>query len=68
MTETDKVDLVNKLMSTRKDWTIQDFKDAYEDEWDEIPSTLKECHEKMEEYINNTYEYSYIQECIDNES
>jgi hypothetical protein len=59
--------LVSELMSIRKDWTIQDFKDAYEDEWDFIPNTLEECHKKMEEYVYHTYDSDYIQECIDNE-
>jgi len=59
--------MIDQLLKIRKDWTIQDFKDAYADEWDEIPETLKECHERMEEYIHHTYDEDYIQECIENE-
>ena len=53
-------DLVSELMTIRKDWKIQDFKDAYEDEWDEFPDTIKECHDRMEEYIHHTYDTDYI--------
>jgi len=58
---------VSELMTIRKDWTIQDFKDAYSDEWEQIPNTLEECHGQMEEYVYHTYSTEYIQECIDDE-
>ena len=61
--------LVSKLMEIRKGWTMQDFKDAYGDgEWFEIPETLEECREQMEDYIHNTYDTDYIKECIEDES
>ena len=60
--------LVSELMTIRKDWKIQDFKDAYEDEWDEFPDILKKCQDRMEEYIHHTYDTDYIQECINDES
>ena len=61
------IELVNKLMQLRESWTIQDFKDAYEDQWDKIPNSLEECREKMEEFITLTYDESYIIECIESE-
>ena len=61
-------ELVDKLMAIRKDWTIQDYKEAYDDgEWDVIPDTVPECLEKMEEHIYWRYDMDYIQECIENE-
>ena len=59
--------LVAKLMQLRESWTLQDFKDAYEDQWDEVPNSLEECREIMENYISLTYDESYIKECIESE-
>ena len=51
---------VSKLMSLRENWDLQDFKDAYEDEWDEMPDNVEECREMMEEYIEHTYDEEYF--------
>ena len=59
--------LVNRLMQLRESWTLQDYKEAYEDQWDEIPNSLEECRHRMEEFITHTYDESYIKECIENE-
>lgn len=59
--------LVAKLMQLRESWTLQDFKDAYEDQWDEVPNSLEECREIMENYISLTYDENYIKECIESE-
>ena len=59
---------VSLLMALRKDWTLEDFKEAYGDVWDNIPDTLEQCFEKMEEYISHTYTDDYIKTCIENET
>ena len=63
-----KLELAEKLVELRANWTIEDYKEAYVDEWESIPESLGECKEKMEEYIHHTYEESYIEECVENES
>lgn len=60
-----KKDLVSKLMEIRKDWQIEDFKEAYSDEWDSISSNLKTNFERMEFYIANSYDEDYIKELIE---
>ena len=44
-------DLVKKLIELREDWELEDYKEAYSDQWDEMPLSIKECKEKMEEFI-----------------
>ena len=60
--------LIQQLMNLRKDWSMSDFKESYADEWEEIPTTVKECQKQMEEYIFHTYDTDYISECIESES
>jgi len=60
--------LVEELMQVRKDWTMQDFEDAYDDEWTDFPETVEACRERMEEYITQTYDNTLIAECIQDES
>ena len=55
------------LSKIRKNWTKQDFIEAYADEWDEIPEGLEACFIEMEDYIYNTYNMAYIEECIESE-
>ena len=55
-------------MSIRNNWTVRDYDEAYSDQWDEVPTTVKECQEKMEEEIFHSYDTEYIKECIENES
>ena len=62
-----KLDLVKTLISLRKHWDIQDFKDAYSDEWKNIPTKIGDCFEMMEEYLNATYDISYLEEVIKDE-
>jgi hypothetical protein len=63
-----RLENIEKLMVRRvNNWTKEDYVDAYEDEWDEIPYSLEECGEKMEAYINNTYSDELIIDCLDNE-
>jgi hypothetical protein len=47
---------------------MSDFKESYADEWDEMPTTVKECRETMEECIFHTYDTDHIKDCIENES
>ena len=58
------IDLVEELCSIRSDWKREDFVNAYEDEWEEIPDDITECHEIMKEYIYKTYDTSLIEELI----
>ncbi len=60
--------LIKQLMEIRSNWTLQDFIDAYEDEWDEIPKTIEECKTDMEDHISYTYDTSLIKECIHDEN
>ena len=43
--------LVEKLMVIRKGWNHQDFIDAYEDEWEEMPESLSDKFDKMEAHV-----------------
>ena len=61
-----RLKLINKLMKSRKNWTIEDYRQSYLDEWDEIPKTLIKCKEMMEEYIYHTYDTDLIKECLEN--
>ena len=61
-------DLVSKLLEIRSNWTLEDYRESYADEWDEMPTTVKECKETMEEYIYHTYDLDYLKEVIETES
>jgi hypothetical protein len=61
MNRADKVDII---MESRSDWTMVDYKEAYADEWDEIPSTLEECRERMGEHIYHKYSDDLLDEII----
>ena len=63
-----KAKVTELLCIIRKNWSIEDIKDSYSDEWEDFPSTIKECKERMESHIFHTYDYSYVKECIENES
>jgi hypothetical protein len=60
-------ELVKQLVGLRVNWTFADYKEAYADVWGEMPKTLPECLEKMEEYIFNTYDKSLLEQCIHDE-
>jgi hypothetical protein len=62
-----KLNLVKMLMNLRKHWGIEDFKDAYSDEWIKIPTKLGDCFNMMEEYLTATYDISYLEEVIKDE-
>ena len=64
----DKGKLTNKLMVLREDWTLEDFKEAYADEWEEMPTNLADCFAQMEEWIFHTYDLKYLKEVIEDES
>mgnify|MGYP003145692193 CR=1 FL=1 len=70
MTRTQKkrTQFVETLCKLRKNWTLQDFQDAYSDEWETMPTNLKDCHEKMEEYIYYTYTDELMVDCIASEN
>jgi len=60
--------LIDELMDLRLEWVWEDYEDAYADEWNEMPETLKGCHEAMGETIFHTYDDDLILQCINNES
>jgi len=64
---TEKITWIELLCDLRKNWTLQDFQDAYVDEWETMPTNLKDCHETMEEYIYYTYTDELIVDCITSE-
>ena len=61
---------IEALLALRKSWTIQDFEDAYSDDWDwkpNRPQTLNEWRQYMNDTIHNTYDEALIDELLDNE-
>ena len=62
-----RLKLIEVLMDLRKDWTIEDYTEAYADVWNKIPRTLKDCSIKMREYITLAYDTTHIKTCIENE-
>ena len=58
---------LDKLVRLRDKWTMDDYVEAYGDVWEVKPTTLNEAKEFMKSYILNTYDDSYIIECINNE-
>ncbi len=62
-----KYGLTLTLIKLRENWTHEDFKEAYSDEWEDMPTSLEVCFSEMEDYIYSTYEEDYIQELIENE-
>jgi len=64
MNREEKIALVMKDKSSMK---MNHFVEDYGDEWDEMPETLKERFEKLEEYISDTYDDELLDEIIDDE-
>jgi hypothetical protein len=65
-THEERLELIDQLMKIRKNWKRRDFVDAYGDgEWEEIPESLEECFDGMEEYIYHTYDVDLIIDCIE---
>jgi hypothetical protein len=65
---TGKQEGIEVIMKCRENWTIEVFKEAYKDEWEDFDSLgLAQCFERMEEHIYHKYELDYIIEVIENE-
>jgi hypothetical protein len=63
-----RLENIDKLVSHRsKTWKIQDYVDAYEDEWEEVPTSLDKCLAVMRDYIYHTYSDELIIDCINAE-
>ena len=62
MNRADKIDII---MDSRSDWTLEDYKEAYADVWDEMPTTVVACNIAMGEYIYHTYDDSLIDEILE---
>lgn len=58
---------IDQLMSLRRRWKLEDYQEAYGDEWDEIPQTPEECWEEMQGYIAQTYDEDLILDCLEDE-
>lgn len=63
----DRLEKINKIIELRSDWTLEDYKEAYGDVWEEMPNTISECKEMMEEYIYHTYDDTFIDELLEYE-
>jgi len=64
-----RLENIEKLMVIRvNSWTKEDYVEAYKDEWGEMPYSLQDCEEKMEEHITLTYDDDLIIECIKDET
>ena len=59
-----KINLINTINKNRKDWQREDFTEAYQDEWEVVPATIKECREKMTEHLYHTYDISLLEEIV----
>lgn len=59
--------IFDRLMSLRRRWILEDYQEAYDDEWDEIPADTDECWNQMQAHIAQTYDEDLIQECFQNE-
>lgn len=62
-----RAEKVALIMKDRRNWKRQDFIDAYADEWDEMPEDIRDCFDKMDEYIFNTYDDGLLDEIIEDE-
>ena len=61
---------IEALLALRKSWTIEDFEEAYSDDWDwkpNRPQTLDAWFQYMNDTIHNTYDEALIDDCLDNE-
>lgn len=67
-TRTDKIDA---LLALRNQWTIEDFKEAYRDDFDwryrPEPTDIEKWRQYMNDTIHNQYDEELIDECLDNE-
>ena len=61
---------IEALLALRKSWTIEDFEEAYSDDWDwkpNRPQTLNEWRQYQYDLLHNTYDEELIDECLENE-
>jgi len=58
--------LVSRLCRLRKDWTVADYHEAYDDCLD-LPSDIQGCRDMCRDYIYNNYDFGYLEEVIENE-
>jgi arsenate reductase-like glutaredoxin family protein len=65
MNRNEKIALI--MQDKRKCMKMEYFEADYGDEWDEMPDTLEERFEKLEEYINDTYDDELLDEIIEDE-
>lgn len=66
----DWTDLYDRVFYARMEWSTQDFKDAYEDEWDNYDfdnTPTWEMQEKMQDYVRQTYDEALIIDLIETE-
>ena len=60
-----RIEKIDRLIASRSDWTLEDYKEAYADVWDEMPTTVVACNIAMADYIYHTYDDSLIDEILE---
>ena len=69
-TKPNRLQKIEALLALRKNWTIQDFEDAYSDDWywkPNQPQTINEWRQYMSDTLYHSYDEALIDECLDNE-
>ena len=61
---------IEALIALRKNWTIEDYEEAYSDDWDwkpNRPQTIHEWRQYQFDLLHSNYDEELIDECLDNE-
>ena len=61
---------IEALIALRKNWTIEDYEEAYSDDWDwkpNRPKTIYDWRLYQLDLLHSTYDEELIDECLDNE-
>ena len=69
-TKPNRLQKIEALIALRKNWTIEDFEEAYSDDFDwkpNRPQTLYHWRYYQYELLHNNYDEELIDECLDNE-
>jgi len=69
-TKPTRLQKIEALLALRKSWTIEDFKEAYSDDFDwkpNRPQTVSDWRQYMNETMLNTYDDALIDDILDNE-
>lgn len=69
-TKPTRLQKIEALLALRKSWTIEDFEEAYSDDFDwkpNRPETVSDWMQYMNDTILNTYDEALIDDILDNE-